>query len=154
MMVRLPATRVLTVSLGDDVDWLTPGMSVPVALRAWHDIAAARDPRPLADLLADDVVFRSPAVYRPQAGKQLTTAYLAAALVVLGPTLRYVEEWYSPTSAVLEFEADLDGTFLQGVDMLRWNAHDRLTEFTVLVRPLRGLQALVERMGAQLRAPR
>jgi SnoaL-like protein len=128
-------------------------MTQPAAVRAWHEIAAARDPAPLSDLLADDVVFRSPAVYRPQVGKAVTTAYLAAALVVLGPTLRYVEQWHNERSAVLEFEADLDGTFVQGVDMLRWNGDDRLVEFTVLVRPLRGLQTLVERMGAQLRAP-
>ncbi len=120
-------------------------------MRAWHEVAEARDPGLLADLLADYVVFRSPAVHRPQAGKQLTTAYLTAALVVLGPTLRYVEQWHNESSAVLEFEADLDGTFVQGVDMLRWNSDDRLTEFTVLVRPLRGLQVLIDRMGAQLR---
>ena len=127
-------------------------MTQPAAVQAWHKIAAARDPARLSDLLADDVVFRSPAVYEPQLGKAVTTAYLAAALVVLGPTLRYVEQWHNEHSAVLEFEADLDGIFVQGVDMLRWNDADRLVEFTVLVRPLRGLQTLVERMGAQLRA--
>ena len=127
-------------------------MDLPPAVRNWHRIAADRDPAGLAELLADDVVFRSPAVHQPQVGKAVTTAYLAAALVVLGPTLRYVEQWHAGRSAVLEFEADLDGTFVHGVDMLRWDEHDRLTEFTVMVRPLRGLQALVERMGAQLRA--
>ena len=132
--------------------WFTRAVTVPHAVRAWHEIADARDPAALAELLADDVVFRSPAVHRPQAGKPLTTAYLTAALVVLGPSLRYVHEWYGPRSAVLEFEADLDGTLVHGVDMLRWNDDDRLVEFTVMVRPLRGLQALVERMGAQLQA--
>lgn len=126
-------------------------MTQPAAVRAWHEIAATRDPALLADLLADDVVFCSPAVYQPQVGKAVTTAYLVAALAVLGPTLRYAEQWHNERSAVLEFEADLDGTFVQGVDMLRWNDDDRLVEFTVLVRPLRGLQTLVERMGAQLR---
>ena len=119
-------------------------------MRAWHEVAEARDPALLADLLADDAVFRSPAVYAPQPGKAVTTAYLSAALVVLGPTLRYVEEWHGERSAVLEFEADLDATFVQGVDMLRWDDHGRITEFTVMVRPLRGLQALIERMAAQL----
>ena len=125
-------------------------MSAPAAVRAWHEVAEARDPALLADLLADDAVFRSPAVYAPQPGKAVTTAYLSAALVVLGPTLRYVEEWHGERSAVLELEADLDATFVQGVDMLRWDDHGRITEFTVMVRPLRGLQALIERMAAQL----
>jgi hypothetical protein len=101
-------------------------------------------------LLADECKFRSPAVFAPQRGKQLTAAYLGAALQVLGPTLRYVHEWADAGSAVLEFEADLDGTFVQGVDMMGWNAADRLVTFTVLVRPLRGLETLIEAMRAAL----
>ena len=66
---------------------------------------------------------------------------------MLGPTLRYVARMVRRRSAVLEFEADLDGTFVQGVDMLRWGPDGRLTEFTVLVRPYVGLQALIERMA-------
>ena len=122
----------------------------PAALRAWHAVADTCDPAGLDALLADDVVFRSPAVFRPQAGKQLTTQYLTAALAVLGPTLRYTAEWHDETSAVLEFEADLDGTFVHGVDMLRWNPAGQLTSFTVMVRPLRGLQALIDQMMRQL----
>lgn len=125
-------------------------MSAPPALAAWRAVASSLDPRGLDDLLADDVVFCSPAVYAPQEGKAITTAYLRAALVVLGPTLRYTDQWVDERSAVLEFEADLDGVFVQGVDMLRWNDQDRLTSFTVIVRPLRGLQALIERMRAEL----
>jgi hypothetical protein len=129
---------------------MSPTGPTPVAVASWHAVVDSRDPIRLADLLAEDVVFRSPAVYAPQEGKTLTTAYLAAAMVVLGPTLRYVEEWYGDGSAVLEFEADLDGTFVQGIDLLRWNDEDRLVEFIVMVRPLRGLEKLIELVGRQL----
>jgi hypothetical protein len=122
----------------------------PPPLRAWHAVVAARDPDLLDDLLADDVVFRSPAVFTPQRGKALTTHYLTSALAVLGPTLRYVGEWHDEASAVLEFEAELDGLYVQGVDMLRWNADGRLVSFTVMVRPMRGLEKLVEMMAQQL----
>jgi hypothetical protein len=122
----------------------------PAPLRAWHEVVEARDPALLDALLADDVEFRSPAVFAPQPGKAITTAYLSAALVVLAPTLRYTAEWFDETSAVLEFAADLDGVYVQGVDMMRWNADGRLTSFTVIVRPLRGLQELITRMAAQL----
>lgn len=71
---------------------------------------------------------------------------------MLGPTLRYVGEWHDQTSAVLEFEAELDGRYVQGVDLLRWNDDDRLVSFTVLVRPLRALEKLVELMARQLPA--
>jgi hypothetical protein len=71
---------------------------------------------------------------------------------VLGPSLRYVGQWHDQASAVLEFEAELDGVYVQGVDMLRWNEQDKLTSFTVMVRPMRGLQKLAELMAPQLAA--
>jgi hypothetical protein len=123
---------------------------VPAPVAAWHAIAEARDPAGLSDLLADDVVFRSPAVHGDQQGKELTTAYLSAAIVVLGPTLAYRRQWYADANAVLEFEAELDGLTVHGIDMLQWNDDGRLTEFTVMVRPIRGLEKLVEKMAAEL----
>ncbi|MGD0602083.1 MAG: nuclear transport factor 2 family protein [Streptosporangiaceae bacterium] len=124
----------------------------PPAVRAWHAVVESGDLAWLDDLLADDVVFLSPAVFAPQPGKALTTRYLSSAIVVLGPTLRYVGEWYGPASAVLEFEAEIDGLYVQGVDMLHWNEEDKLVSFTVMARPLRGLQKLIELMGRQLTA--
>ncbi len=124
----------------------------PAAVRSWHAVVQSRDPALLDDLLADDVVFRSPAVFTPQQGKAVTTRYLSSAMVVLGPSLRYVGEWHGETSAVLEFEAELDGVYVQGVDMLRWNDEDKLVSFTVMVRPIRGLQKLVELMARELAA--
>jgi hypothetical protein len=125
-------------------------MSVPAPVAAWHAIAAARDPAGLDALLADDVVFRSPAVHTPQEGRALTTAYLSAAIAVLGPSLVYRRQWYADDSAVLEFEAELDGLAVHGVDMLQWGADGRLTEFTVMVRPAKGLEVLIAKMAAQL----
>jgi hypothetical protein len=123
---------------------------MPAPVAAWHAIAESRDPAGLADLLADDVVFRSPAVHGDQAGQELTTAYLSAAIVVLGPTLTYRRQWYGDTNAVLEFEAELDGLAVHGIDMLEWNDDGQLVEFTVMVRPIRGLEKLIEKMAAQL----
>jgi hypothetical protein len=124
----------------------------PAAVRAWHAVVQSGDPALLDDLLADDVVFRSPAVFTPQQGKAITTRYLTSAMAVLGPSLRYTGQWHGETSAVLEFEADLDGVFVQGVDMLHWNGEGQLVAFTVMVRPMRGLQKLVELMARQLAA--
>ena len=125
-------------------------MERPAPVAAWHEVAATRDPARLDALLADDVTFRSPAVHTPQEGKELTTAYLTAAMVVLGPTLTYVREWYADDSAVLEFRADLDGLTVHGIDMLTWGPDGRLTDFTVMVRPFKGLQKLIELMAAEL----
>ena len=124
----------------------------PAALETWHRVAESRDPAGLDDLLDEACVFRSPAVHTPQEGKTLTTAYLSAALVVLGPTLTYRHEWWDDGSAVLEFTAELDGLTLHGIDMLRWGEDDRLIEFTVMVRPYKGLTKLMERMLVELTA--
>ena len=122
----------------------------PQAVKAWHAVVESGDAALLDGLLADDVVFRSPAMYAPQPGKDLTMLYLRSAMAVLGPSLRYVGEWYGPSSAVLEFEAELDRLYVHGVDMLRWNDDDRLVSFTAMVRPMRGLTKLVELKQRQL----
>jgi hypothetical protein len=125
---------------------------IPAPIAAWHRIVDTHDPAGLATLLADDVVFRSPAVHTPQEGRAIAEAYLTAALAVLGPTIRYDREWYAPDGAVLEFHADLDGVLVHGVDMMRFDADARIVEFTVMVRPLRALNRLVEEMGRVMQA--
>lgn len=137
--------------------WLAPAMTDtarPAVVEAWHRVVDSRDPAFVGPLLADGCVFRSPAVHRPQEGRALTTAYLAAALAVLGPTLTYHRELYGEDSAVLEFTATLDGLDVHGVDLIRWDEQGRIVDFTVMVRPLRGLEKLVELMRAQLEAAR
>ena len=125
-------------------------MSTPAALTAWHRIAADRNPAGLADLIAENAVFRSPAVHTPQEGKALTIGYLTAAVNVLGPTLTYHRSWLAADSAVLEFTVELDGKQIHGVDMIGWNSDDRIDSFTVMVRPFKGLQVLIEHMAAEL----
>ena len=122
----------------------------PEPLRRWHRIVEEQDPTLLDELLADDCVFRSPAVHTPQEGKALTTAYLTAAMRVLGPTISYRQEWWDAGSAVLEFTAELDGLQVHGIDMLRWESDGHVTEFTVMVRPFKGLTQLMTLMAAEL----
>ena len=113
----------------------------PAALRRWHAVVTSKNPALLDDLLAEELVFRSPAVFAPQEEKVLTASYLSAALKVLGPSLRYVSQWHDQASAVLEFEADLGGAYVQGVDILRWNAEEKFISFTVMVLPLAGCKS-------------
>jgi hypothetical protein len=124
--------------------------SPPAPIAAWHALVETRDPAGLDALLAEGCVFRSPAVHTPQEGKAVTTQYLSAAMVVLGPTLTYRREWYAETSAVLQFEADLDGLTVDGIDMITWGPDGRITEFAVMVRPVKALHKLMELMAAEL----
>ena len=117
----------------------------------WHEHVAHGDPAVLDALIAEECVFQSPAVHSPQVGKAITLRYLRAAMVVLnGPTFRYLDEWVLADKAVLEFEAEVDGLIVNGVDMIWWNEAGQITRFKVMVRPLKALNALVARMAAEL----
>jgi len=123
----------------------------PIA--TWHRLVKERDIRALDTLLAPDAVFHSPVVHTPQAGRAITKAYLAAALQVLGnESFRYVREVQQGRDAVLEFELELDGVHLNGVDMIRWNEQGQITDFKVMVRPLKAINLLHQKMAAMLQA--
>lgn len=120
-------------------------------IHRWHQMVAARDPRALDSLLADDAVFHSPVVHTPQRGKRITALYLRAAFeVFFGGEFRYVREIIGTHDAVLEFETTMDGVTVNGVDLIRWNDAGEITDFKVMVRPLKGMQAVHQRMGAML----
>ncbi len=109
------------------------------------------DPAVLDDQLADDAVFYSPAVFTPQRGKALTATYLNAAAQLFGGTdFRYVEQWESDRSAILAFQATVDGVTVDGIDMIHWNDEGKIVSFKVMIRPLKGLQAVIPRMAALL----
>lgn len=123
----------------------------PLAIENWHKAMKQRDPKMLDQLLADDVVFQSPVVHTPQKGKPITTLYLSAAMQVLGnDQFRYVGEWFGENSAVLEFETELDGISINGIDMIGWNDAGQINSFKVMVRPLKAINMLHQMMGAML----
>lgn len=128
-------------------------MTPRACLERWYEQVAAHDAERLETMLHDDVVFISPVLHTPQHGKAITHLYLAAAHSVLaGPAFRYVGEWLSEDGAVLEFVTDLDGVQVNGIDMIRWNGEGLITEFKVMVRPLKGIQAVHALMGRMLQA--
>jgi hypothetical protein len=125
----------------------------PPAIRRWFELAKARDPSGLDALLADEVVFESPVVHTPQRGRAITKAYLGAALSVLGnERFHYLGFWRAESSAVLEFETEIDGILVNGVDIIAWNAEDRIVSFKVMARPWKGLEVLRAKMAAMLEA--
>jgi hypothetical protein len=118
----------------------------------WHEVVRTGDSERLQRLLADDCSFHSPVVFTPQDGRARTALYLAAALEVFdGADFAYVGELVGDDRAVLEFTADLDGTHVHGVDIIDVE-DDRIVRFTVMVRPLQGIDALHRAMASQLGA--
>lgn len=127
-------------------------MSTHPGLAAWHGyMADGGDPQALRDLLAEDAVFHSPVVHTPQAGRDKVFAYLHAASHVLGgEQFRYLREIVDGDQAMLEFQTELDGILINGVDIIRWNDDGQIADFKVMVRPLKAINKVWERMGEML----
>jgi hypothetical protein len=122
-------------------------------LSTWHALVKSRNATGLDSLLADNVVFHSPVVHTPQVGKAITIQYLSAAFhVFFNESFRYVREVTGPADAVLEFQVDIDGIGVNGVDMLKWDSEGRIVEFKVLIRPLKAINLIHQKMAAMLQA--
>jgi ketosteroid isomerase-like protein len=120
-------------------------------LAAWHGVVKTRDLAALSALLHDDAVFHSPVVHTPQRGKALVLRYLAGAMQVLGnDSFRYLREVVGARDAVLEFALTLDGIEVNGVDLITWDDSGRITDFKVMLRPLKAVNVVHQRMGELL----
>ena len=118
---------------------------------AWHGLVRTQNAKGLDALLADEVVFYSPVVHTPQAGKAITTQYLTAAFhVFFNESFHYVREIVGARDAVLEFQVEIDGVSVNGVDMIRWNEQGRIIEFKVMIRPLKAINLIHQKMAAML----
>ena len=121
------------------------------AVKIWHQAMKSKDASIWNELLDDDVVFHSPVVFTPQKGKKITMMYLMAATGVFGSAnkisrlsesiqaeskFHYINEIVGENSALLEFESEIEGTYINGADLLKWNENNKLTEVKVMVRPL------------------
>ena len=135
------------------------------AVEKWHDIMknpGSNVSEKLDELLDDDVGFYSPVVFTPQKGKDITKLYLAAAGGVFSSDkdkqetkpkeskFKYIKEIVQDNYACLEFETEINGIYVNGIDLITWNEENKITEFKVLVRPLQAVNTLHQMMGEML----
>ena len=99
--------------------------------------------------IADDVVFRSPAVHTPYEGKETVEGILRLVATVF-ENFRYTNEWRDGGTTILFFEANVGARELQGIDILEENDEGKIAKFTVMIRPLSGLQAVAQTMAERL----
>jgi hypothetical protein len=131
-------------------------MTIPPTIERWHRIALQNLPEELAGILAEGAVFESPVVHTPQIGRPIVEKYLRGALKVLNTEhFRYGGEWFSENSAVLEFYSEIDGIRINGVDIIEWASAGSaeaglITHFKVMVRPLKAINILHQKMGEYL----
>lgn len=120
---------------------------------AWHRLVREQDAAGIPALLDDGVIFHSPVVHTPQVGKKVSAMYLMAAFkVFFNPTFRYVREIVGSHDAMLEFETELDGVLVNGVDIIKWNDAGKIVEFKVMLRPLKAINLIHQKMGEMLQS--
>ena len=120
-------------------------------LDLWHEVLKNRDINQLSQILADDVVLHSPVIHRTIEGKAMVSMYLTAALhTFANEHFTYQREFYADNSAVLEFTTEIDGLFINGIDMITWNEQQQITDFKVMVRPLKAINLINDKMTALL----
>jgi hypothetical protein len=125
--------------------------TVPPVIERWLQVIENGETAQLDDMLADDAVFYSPAVFTPQRGRATAVAYLRAAEHMFsGSDFRYVNTWFDTHSAVLEFTAEVDGITVEGIDMIHWNDAGTITSVKVMIRPFKALQAVIGQMAELL----
>ena len=131
----------------------------------WHKHIRGELPGGLDALLAEDVVFYSPIVFTPQKGVDITKLYLQAAANTftagadgsdatdaekLDSGFAYSKEVLTGNHAVLEFETEMGGVYVNGVDIITCNDEGKIVEFKVMIRPLQAVNLMHQRMAAML----
>lgn len=122
-------------------------------IETWLQLVTHRDAAGVEALLAEDVVFHSPVVDTPQAGKAPTHQFLSAAFRLFdNGTFRYVRQLAGERDAILEFEVEVDGVSVNGVDMIRWNDEGLIVDFKVMLRPMKAVKVMHLKTAALLQA--
>ena len=135
----------------------------------WHKLIRGEFPGGLDELLAEDVVFYSPVVFTPQKGIEITKLYLSAAASSFGgetdaaqskdaassktpgnSKFHYTKQILSGHCAMLEFETEMQGKYVNGVDIITCDDDGMITDFKVMIRPLQAINLVHDQMKAML----
>ncbi|ATO20344.1 hypothetical protein BS636_12025 [Acinetobacter sp. LoGeW2-3] len=121
------------------------------SLARWHEMLENRDMNILNELLADEVVFRSPIAFNPYSGKPVVFFILTNVIQVF-ENFTYHRTFYSEDGnhVVLEFSANVGDKKLKGIDMIQFDDEGKMIDFEVMIRPKSGLEALAAQMGQRM----
>jgi hypothetical protein len=121
------------------------------ALEVWHNFVKTRNTDGLSDFIADDAELYSPVVFKPIEGQFMVSMYLmAASQIIANDNFKYIREISDDTNAFLEFETEIDGIIVNGVDMIKFTEDGKLQEIKVMVRPLKAVNIVHKKMGEYL----
>ena len=121
-------------------------------IEVWHEVVKSGEIVKLDNILDEDCIFYSPVVFSPQKGKEATRKYLSAAAIVFADdSFKYTKELVSSHLACLEFELVLNEININGIDIISWNEEGKITEFKVMIRPLKAVEIIHKYMGEELK---
>ena len=123
------------------------------SIARWHEMLANRDMSILNELLADDIVFRSPVAFNPYPGKPVVF-FILSNVIQIFENFTYHREFYTEDgcNVVVEFSANVGDKKLKGIDMIQFNTQGQIVDFEVMIRPKSGLEALAVQMGQRMAA--
>ncbi|MDA9212356.1 nuclear transport factor 2 family protein [Gammaproteobacteria bacterium] len=122
-------------------------MTAKKYIDSWHTIFKSQELDKLDKIIADNAVFTSPVVFKPMEGKEITIMYLFAAGQSFNmDKFKYIREVHDGTNSILEFETFIDDISVNGVDMIKWNNEGKIVDFKVMIRPLKAVQKVQEKM--------
>ena len=120
-------------------------------IQQWHQIVQHADTQLLKEILDDEIVMHSPVVFRPLSGRAIVEFYLQAAFhTLVNDSFQYVREVVGEKDAILEFTVEIDGVFINGVDMIKFNENGKIIDFKVMLRPLKAVKLIHQKMGEML----
>ena len=119
-----------------------------MVIENWHNFVKTKNILILDSLLSENIIFYSPVVHSPQIGFNISKKYLKVASIVLfNSSFKYINETHNNNSAILEFECKLNDIYINGVDIIEWDKNNQITSFKVMVRPLKGILLLKDKMA-------
>jgi hypothetical protein len=124
-------------------------MNIEQTLMRWHDFVANPGVEILEEIIADEVKFHSPFVWKPKEGKEAAIVLLTTVAEVF-QDFGYIRQLVAGNHLALEFEARVGDLNLRGIDLIELNEDGKIVDIEVMVRPANGLQALGMEMAKRL----
>jgi hypothetical protein len=132
-----------------DIQIGQPHAAAQAGMTEWHRIVAESDWDHLADLLVENVVFRNPAVFEPQHGKDTMVASLRVVFSVL-QDFEFLRHFGSAAGCVLEFSARVGDDRVVGVDLIEFDHDGKITDFMVMMRPASAVMAMAAEVAKRV----
>ncbi|KGL62704.1 hypothetical protein [Polaribacter sp. Hel1_85] len=120
-------------------------------LETWHQFVKNKNHEDLSDFIDDNAVLYSPVVFTPVEGSFMVSMYLiAAGEIIANNNFKYVREVCDNENVILEFVTEINGITVEGVDMIKYTEDGKLKEIKVMIRPLKAVNMVHQKMGEYL----